>query len=220
MSTEIDALKIRPYEPRDREAVRTICCDTADSGRPVENFFPDREVFGDVLTKYYTDYEPESSWVGEMGNEVVGYITGCLDTRRFIRAMSFLILPRVAVKAIRLHTLRDPRAKQFFLSNIGLWLFYASRNTVDYRDYPSHLHVNLKPGFRAQGFGGKLVARFLDQAKVRRSCGVHANVREDSVRARNFFERLGFVALGRHAVMKNPNVPGEVIHAIQYGKKW
>jgi GNAT superfamily N-acetyltransferase len=186
----------------------------------VENFFPDREIFGDVLTAYYTDFEPESSWVGEYGGEVVGYVTGCLDTRKFIRAMSFRILPRVALKAIRLHTLRTPRAKRFFLSNLGLWLRYGSKNSVDYRNYPSHLHVNLKLGFRAQGLGGELVARFLEQAKARGSCGVHANVREDSDRARKFFERLGFVALGRRAVMKNPNAPGEVVHAVQYGKKW
>ena len=220
MSAKINAMRIRPYEPRDRDAVRTICCDTADSGEPVENFFPDREVFGDVLTAYYTDYEPESSWVGEMGGEVVGYVTGCLDTRKFIRAMSFRILPRVVLKAIRLHTLRNPRAKRFFLSNLGLWLRYTSKNTVDYRDYPSHLHVNLKPGARAQGLGAELVARFLEQAKSRGSYGIHANVREDNDRARKFFERLGFVALGRHAIMKNPNVPEEVVHAVQYGKKW
>ena len=220
MSTEINTVRIRPYEPRDREAVRTICCDTADGGEPVENFFPDREIFGDVLTAYYTDYEPESSWVVEREGEVVGYVTGYLDTRKFIRVMSFRILPRVVLKVIRLHTLRNLRAKRFFLSNLGLWLRYASKNTVDYRDYPSHLHVNVKPGFRAQGLGGELVARFLEQAKARGSYGVHANVRENSDRARKFFERLGFVVLGRHAVMKNPNALGEVVHALQYGKKW
>jgi ribosomal protein S18 acetylase RimI-like enzyme len=220
MNTDNAPAQIRPYECRDREAVRTICCDTADGGGPVDNFFPDREVFGDVLTAYYTDIEPESSWVAETENGVVGYVTGCLDTRKFIRAMVFHILPRVALKAIRRHTLRMPRAKRFFLSNFGLWLRYSSEKTVDYHNYPSHLHVNLKPGFRAQGMGGELVLRFLEQAKVRGSCGVHANVREDNDRARKFFERLGFVALGQRAVMKDQNVPEKVVHAVQYGKKW
>ncbi len=109
ISAKMDTMRIRSYEPRDREAVRTICCDTADGGGPVENFFPDREVFGDALTAYYTDYEPESSWVGETGCEVVGDVTGCLNTRKFIRTMSFHILPRIALKAIRHHTLRNPR---------------------------------------------------------------------------------------------------------------
>src|SRR3989442_159990 len=48
-------MQVRLYEPRDRAAVREICCDTADSGEPVETFFPDREGFADVLTRYYTD---------------------------------------------------------------------------------------------------------------------------------------------------------------------
>jgi ribosomal protein S18 acetylase RimI-like enzyme len=215
MNVESEAVRIRPYEPRDRGAVRTICCDTADRGEPVENFFPDREVFGDLLTRYYTDYEPESSWVGECEGEVVGYLTGCLDTRRFIRVMAFGVAPCLLIKAIRREVLKYPQSKEFIRSNVRLW-FRGPKKSVNLDDYPSHLHINLKPGFRSKGLGGELIKRFLDQAKAAGSRGVHANVREDSVRARKFFEGLGFQAGGRHPVMARA---GEILYAVTYCRK-
>ena len=215
MSPENDAVQIRPYEPRDRAAVRAICCDTADRGEPVESFFPDREVFSDLLTRYYTDYEPESSWVGELHGEVVGYLTGCLDTRRFIRIMALSVAPRLMIKAIRREVLKYPQAKEFVRSNLRLW-FRGARKSVNLDEYPSHLHINLKSGARARGLGCDLVTRFLVQAKAAGSCGVHANVREDSDRARKFFEGLGFQAAGRHAVMARA---GEVLYAVTYCRK-
>jgi ribosomal protein S18 acetylase RimI-like enzyme len=215
MSAENDAVQIRPYEPRDRGAVRAICCDTADRGEPVENFFPDREVFADLLTAYYTDYEPESGWVGDRGGEVVGYLTGCVDTRRFIRVMAFSIAPRILIKGIRREVLKYPQGKQFIRSNLRLWL-RGSKKSISFDEYPSHLHINLKSGARARGLGCDLVTRFLVQAKAAGSCGVHANVREDSDRARKFFENLGFQAVGRHPVMAKA---GEVLCALTYCRK-
>lgn len=214
MNTEGDRVHIRPYEPRDREAIRTICCDTADCGEPVENFFPDREVFADLLTAYYTDREPESCWVGDCGGAVAGYVTGCLDTRRFVRVMALGIAPRLLIKVFRRDVLRYPQSREFVRSNLRLWLRGRAKG-ISLDEYPSHLHVNLKPGFRSKGLGGELVARFLEQAKAAGSPGAHANVREDSERARKFFEKLGFQATGRHPVMARQ---GRVVYAITYAR--
>ena len=85
---------VRRYEPRDRAAVRTIFCETADAGEPMESFFSDREILADLLTRYYTDFIPETTWVAEQGGEVGGYLMGCLDTQEFIRAMIWQIVPR------------------------------------------------------------------------------------------------------------------------------
>ena len=65
---------IRKFEDKDRAAVRKICCDTADRGEPIERFFPDREVAADLLTGYYTDYEPSSTFVGEFQAQVVDVV--------------------------------------------------------------------------------------------------------------------------------------------------
>ena len=41
--------------------------------RPV---FEDRRLFADFFTAYYTDWEPESAFVMEVGGEVKGYLLG------------------------------------------------------------------------------------------------------------------------------------------------
>ena len=67
---------IRPYRQSDRAAVRALCCATGFLGEPIDPVFEDRELFADFLTTYYTDHEPESSFVLEIDNEIRGYLLG------------------------------------------------------------------------------------------------------------------------------------------------
>jgi hypothetical protein len=62
---------VRKFEPRDREAVRCLCCQTGFLGKPIDPVFEDRELFADYLTSYYTDAEPESCFVLEHNGRVV-----------------------------------------------------------------------------------------------------------------------------------------------------
>ena len=79
-------VKIRPYQKEDKGFIRKISGDTANRGKPVETFFKDREVMEDLLTLYYTDFEPQSSWVAEYEGRVVGYLTGCLNHNSWPKA--------------------------------------------------------------------------------------------------------------------------------------
>src|SRR5712671_5549769 len=67
---------IRSYQASDRVAVRKLCCETGFLGSPIDPVFQDRELFADFLTTYYTDHEPESSFVLEIGGELQGYLLG------------------------------------------------------------------------------------------------------------------------------------------------
>src|SRR6476646_3282838 len=67
---------IRSYQASDRVAVRKLCCDTGFLGHPIDPVFQDRELFADFLTTYYTDHEPESSFVLEIQGELKGYLLG------------------------------------------------------------------------------------------------------------------------------------------------
>ena len=80
MSGEDDPV-IRPYESRDREAVRRVCFETGYMGDPIAWQWRDAESFADLFTSYYTDHEPESATVVEIDGRVVGYLLGCRDTR-------------------------------------------------------------------------------------------------------------------------------------------
>ena len=74
--TKSGQFTIRSYRSSDREAVRRLCCQTGFLGKPIDPVYEDRELFADFLTTYYTDHEPESSFVIEMDGEMRGYLLG------------------------------------------------------------------------------------------------------------------------------------------------
>ena len=212
-------VQIRPYEPRDRGAVRQICSDTADAGRPIEHLFPDREVFADVLTNYYTEFEPQSVFVADNGGEVVGYVTGSVNTKRFLRTMMWRIVPVVLVKALLRGTLWHPQTVRLFRANIGMWLKNGYRTGPALDEYPAHLHVNVRDGFRGQQLGQRLVGAFCERARTAGARGVHAGVSAENLRGMHFFEGLGFVELHREPRFRNPDGSGGVLYTILYGKQ-
>ena len=67
---------IRSYRASDRDAVRHLCCETGFLGEPIDPVYEDRQLFADFLTTYYTDHEPESSFVLEVDGEIRGYLLG------------------------------------------------------------------------------------------------------------------------------------------------
>ena len=213
-------LQIRPYAPRDRGAVRKICADTADAGLAIERFFPDREVFADLLTNYYTEFEPQSVFVADNGSEVVGYVTGCLDTKRFLRVMTWCIVPVAIVKALFRGTLWHAQTVRLFRVNFGLWLKNGYRRGPKLDGYPAHLHVNVREGFRGQRIGPRLVESFCDRARAAGVRGVHAGVSAENPRGCHFFEGLGFAELHREPRFRKLDGSGGIVFTILYGKKF
>src|SRR5574338_567720 len=95
---------IRPYRRADRDDLYRIAGDTAFFGSPIEAFLEDRRLFLDTFYRYYTEFEPENSWVAESGShEVVGFLTGCLDTSRQRRIFSYKLVPDALWGAITGH---------------------------------------------------------------------------------------------------------------------
>lgn len=214
-----DDIQIRPYEPRDRAALRAIACDTADSGNPVERFFPDREVFADALTRYYTDIAPEATWIAEQGGEAVGYLTGCFDTRRYLRTMAFRIGLAAFFKALGRGSLWHPLTRKLISANFADWFRSSRRQELPLKEYPAHVHINLRQTARGGGVGKQLLEAFLRQAKSADIVGVHANVSEDNAGGRKFFEKFGFVPLGRENRFRLPEAPDQQTFTIVYGTR-
>ena len=209
---------IRLYTRGDRTAVRTIACETADRGEPLERFFHDREVFADVVTTYYTEYEPESAWVAEQAAQVVGYVTGCLDTRRYRRIMAWRVVPGAILKAMTWRTLRSVQTWRLVGAGLRTWLRGGFPPQVPLDRYPAHLHVNVREGFRGQQIGRRLIERLLAQVRAAGVRGLHVAVRADNVRSCAFFERMGFTPLSRHPVTF-PDGESYVVHeTVIYGK--
>lgn len=189
---------IRPYEARDRAAVRRICFLTGLAGDPVGGQWADAESFADMFTGYYTDREPESALVAEVDGVVAGYLLGCRDSTS---AWS------PAAVAAR-HVLRRGIA---FRPGTGRYVWRAARDLVgdrirrgtrpedlDFRDpaYPAHLHVDLLAPLRGLGVGSDLVTRWLDTLRSQGSPGCHLQTLAENTAAVAFFEAMGFRARG------------------------
>ena len=122
-----------------------------------------REAFYDRWFGRYLHADPASFFLAlDETGAAIGYLAGCLD--------SF------------------SQAAQIILDDIS---FYTPAFRSALRDYPSHFHINVKPGCQGQGVGQRLVARFLQLCRDRGSGGVHVVTGAES-RAVAFYRACGF----------------------------
>jgi len=127
---------------------------------------PDQEAFYERWFGHYLRTDPASFLLALDGNgAAVGYLAGCLD--------SYSEAARIIIDDISLYT-------PDFCSAL--------------RDYPSHFHINVKPGYQGRGIGRLLVARFFQLCRERGSRGIHLVAGAKS-RAVNFYRTCGFAPL-------------------------
>ncbi len=189
---------IRKYEPRDRKAVRHICCETGAMGQPMERFQMGRTWFADRWSAYYTDYEPESCWVSEVDGVVMGYILGCLDTKRQQKIQAEVIAPRIARKykwlGFFLHPKNRLLDKRIERSNQrGEW--NSLQNLAD--EYPAHLHTNLLAGYRGLGIGKQLMNAYMEYLYEKKLAGLHLGTSSYNKLAVPFYEKMGFKLMAK-----------------------
>lgn len=192
--------KVRPYESRDRETVRRICCETGFLGKPIDPVFQDRELFADYLTSYYTDAEPESCFVIECDGQVSGYLLGSRHHRRrekFERAL----LPRLALQAAA--RLISGRYNAATCRYLGWLLLKGWRETpAAPKDIP-HFHINLLPQARSVADTYRLMQSYLDYLVA---CGEKAVYGQmvvfDGKRGPRMFSRYGWQILNHSEITK------------------
>jgi len=212
-------VSVRPYERRDRMAVRTIAWETVVRGEPGDAVFPDRELVADILTRYYTDFEPESVWVAECDGTVVGYLTGCLQNRRYQQLMCWRVVPQSLCGAVGRGILWSGKTWRIVQVALRTWWSGGFQRRVPLALYPAHLHVNLREGFRGQRVGRRLLERFIEQVNAAGLSGIHAPVRQDNARACRLFEGLGFRALSHHPIVLPDGQVDRVTSTVIYGKQ-
>ncbi len=189
---------IRKYEPRDREVVRWLCCQTGFLGKPIDPVFEDRELFADYLTAYYTDIEPESCFVLELNGEVKGYLLGSRHPSRQQVHSLFHNLVLFAKGMSRYHRYNSATREfiRWILKNSWKEVPAAPRRTA-------HFHFNMLP--EAQSFAGThvLMNTYFDYL---RSCGEKAvfgqMVTFESRRGAKVMERFGFRVLEKREITK------------------
>ncbi|HEX5661856.1 MAG TPA: hypothetical protein VFX59_31910 [Polyangiales bacterium] len=212
-------MKIRPYRAEDRDAVRRICFETGLLGEPVGAQFSDQEAFADLITRYYTDQEPESCFVGELEGKVVGYMLGTLDARRVPAAER--VMARLAFTR---HLGLRPGTARFFWRGIGDSVRMTLRGeqlaSADLDAYPAHTHFSLLPEARHTPLGVGLYRSFFVLAKKQGCPGLHGEVFVENVRATKLHEAMGFQRQGAPVfapALRGPS--GEDLHVQLWVRK-
>ncbi|MGZ4983202.1 MAG: GNAT family acetyltransferase, partial [Chthoniobacterales bacterium] len=133
-----EAFSIRPYRRSDRAAVRRLCCLTGFLGEAIDPVYQDHELFADFLTTYYTDHEPESSFVLEVDGELRGYLLGCrkpLWNQLYSFYQNVVLFLRALLRYPRYNE-RSRRFLRWLLMNGWREVPAAPRRTP-------HFHINL-----------------------------------------------------------------------------
>lgn len=181
---------VRHYRANDRNTVRQISWDTAFMGDPASVFFENREFMMDLLTGYFTDYEPGSCFVAESGSTVVGYLLGCCDSRALDSVSLRSVAPRLLARLASSDVL--VRKKNLIFGMHMLWsLISGQLSCPDFsREYPATLHINIADGFRRCGAGSRLMDAFLSYLKDKGIPGVRLATYSQDAGA--FFAKSGF----------------------------
>ena len=214
----MNKVNIRPYKKQDREALRKLCCDVADRGGPIENFFPDRDVAADALTKYYTDYEPSSTFIAESDGCLVGYINGCLDNRRYGLVMFWLLMPALLVKAFKRGLFFRSEIHQLLRGALKNWRRIFVWRKKSFHSHQGHLHIGIAGDFRGQQVGKSLVNALIDYAAGLGVGELAASVHEANKPASAFFESQGFVVRDRNPMIQIRDGKDEPYHSLLYVK--
>jgi ribosomal protein S18 acetylase RimI-like enzyme len=189
---------IRPYEQRDRAAIRRLCCETGFLGKPIDPAFEDRELFADYLTSYYTDVEPEAAFVIEQDGEVKGYLLG---SRRPLRQQWHGFFQNLRLFFIGMARYRGyNRATREFIH----WIL---RNS--WREVPAaprrtaHFHFNVLPEARNLSTTTAMMKMYFDFLRSHGESEVFGQmVTFESRRGAKVLERFGFRVVEKREITK------------------
>ena len=207
---------VRKFSIQDRARIREISCATSFLGLPRVGIFTDDEILADSLTLYFTDFEPDSSFVAVSGSNVIGYITGAKDVKLMDKINS-KIFPCILLKAFK---------RGLFFRGVNLKYFYYSLRSLlrgefsmpDFsRDYPATLHINIDKDYRGQGVGEKLIEEYLSYLKVSQVKGVHFGALSEG--PKRFFTRTGFTMLFQGKRTYFRPYSGEDVNFYIFGRK-
>lgn len=169
---------IRPYESKDKEAVRYVClnCDgPCDMSENAQHFILS------TYCDYFIEQEPQNCFVAADENDkAVGYIICADNFDSFIEIFQKEYFTRISEKDT--------------VNRV-----YASKSTLlqeKYKDkYPAHFHIDILPEYQRMGLGQKLIHSLYKHLKEKNVRGVMLSVNAENEKGINFYKKCGFTLL-------------------------
>jgi ribosomal protein S18 acetylase RimI-like enzyme len=182
---------LRAYRPDDLEALYTIALRTGDNGADASAAYADPKMVGHIYAAPYAVLEPGLAFVVEDAEGVAGYIVGALDTHAFERRLERDWWP--ALRAAYADPSGTPPEGWSADERRCFQIHHPDRTPRRVSEpWPSHLHINLLPRLQGQGFGRRLIDRWLRAAADAGSTGAHLGVGGPNTRGVRFYRGYGF----------------------------
>jgi ribosomal protein S18 acetylase RimI-like enzyme len=186
--------EIRAYRPGDLEDLYRICLATGDSGADASDRYQDPKIVGNVFAAPYGVLSPECALVVEDEEGVAGYIVGTPDTVVFEARLEAEWWPHL--RAIYPDPAKTPRGQRTWDQRLQRHIHNPPRTPAEVvTPFPAHLHIDLLPRVQGQGFGKRLIDRWLGIVQAMGAHGVHLGVGEANKRAVRFYNAYGFQRL-------------------------
>ncbi len=181
---------IRPYEPKDFDAVYEVCLKTGDAGQDATHLYQDPKALGHLYVGPYVTLELSLAFVLEDDLGVGGYVLGALDTKKFQERFVTEWLPPLQ----KLYP--DPQGDKTTWTpdeQIYHQLYHPWRGIYKALEpYPSHLHIDLLPRAHGQGNGTRMMQTLLETLVKKGSPAVYLGMRPENQRAFVFYKKMGF----------------------------
>ena len=189
---------IRPYRPSDRDAVRRLCCETGYLGKAIDPVFEDRELFADYITSFYTDWEPESTFVLEQNGELKGYLMG---SRRPFLQQFYNFFNNLSL--FTRGAFRYPRYNKASKAFVRWILLNAWREVPAAPRRLPHFHFNMLPEVQGFGTAREILVQFLNHLRAHGETHVFGQVVTfEDRRGAKVFERFGFQVVEKKEITK------------------
>jgi len=186
-------MKIRKYSRSDRKDIEYIHFETGLFGSSMSRYLKRKKEFSESI-RYYLEKEPESIFVLDTGDKVVGYIFGCIDESKHDEVKD--ALKGIFFRFFKLPFLPKTDRKYWFSMIKSLIKIIFTRSEDFDLKHPkksAHIHINLLPMYRKKGYGTKLLREFLKYAKSKGVIHIHADGMKTRLNpSEKFWEKNGF----------------------------
>ncbi|MFH2020539.1 MAG: GNAT family N-acetyltransferase [archaeon] len=184
---------IRKFKSADRKAVEHIHFETGLFGKSMSRYLTEIKEF-DKQIAYYLEREPESIFVAESENEVVGYLLGCLDDSKNDEIKSGLCRMFSVIFKIPFMPKKD--RKYWWITTVRIIKIIFSGDELFKLKTPNnagHIHINLLPKYRGKGIGTYLLKEYIKYAKFKGAKRIHAGSYLTRLNPnKNFWKKNGF----------------------------
>lgn len=195
----IECNRTKRFSAEDWSRIRAICCDTGRSGEPIEE--NRRPFFGEHWVGPYQALLPDWVYIyrDDQSGEILGYLTGCPDSKRFERQKLKRFVPKLVARVLSRRFEWNEDTKRFLKRAFKVekapdQFFSKGLHRKLERDFPAHLHINFDARARGKGAGRALIDAFVADLRERGVPGLHVHCGEKPV---PFYLKTGFVELER-----------------------